>query len=126
MTESRISGIDHVQVAGPPGCEEDARRFYGDLLGLEEIPKPETLAGSGGVWFTCGPQELHVGVTNDFMPAGKAHPALLAESPSALSALATRLREAGAPVEEDDRYPSRRRFFTRDPWGNRLELVAVP
>ncbi len=26
-------GIDHVQLAAPPGCEAEARRFFGDLLG---------------------------------------------------------------------------------------------
>jgi hypothetical protein len=24
-----IVGLDHVQIAAPPGCEGDARRFYG-------------------------------------------------------------------------------------------------
>src|SRR4051812_35183287 len=32
-----IVGLDHVQVAAPPGCEGDARRFYGGLLGLAEV-----------------------------------------------------------------------------------------
>jgi catechol 2,3-dioxygenase-like lactoylglutathione lyase family enzyme len=35
-----IVGLDHVQVAAPAGCEDDARAFYGVLLGLEEIEKP--------------------------------------------------------------------------------------
>jgi len=39
-----IIGIDHVQVAAPAACEAAARRFYGGLLGLEEIPKPAALA----------------------------------------------------------------------------------
>ena len=57
-----IDGLDHVQVAAPPGCEREARRFYGELLGLRELDKPEGLQ-SGGVWFAAGGQELHVGVT---------------------------------------------------------------
>ena len=64
-----IVGIDHVQVAAPPGCEEAARSFYGDLLGMEELPKPAALAGRGGVWFACGSQQLHVGVQQHFIPA---------------------------------------------------------
>jgi catechol 2,3-dioxygenase-like lactoylglutathione lyase family enzyme len=57
-----IVGIDHVQVAAPPDCEEAARRFYGELLGLPEVPKPAALAARGGVWFACGAQQLHVGI----------------------------------------------------------------
>ena len=53
-----ISGLDHVQVAAPPGCESEARAFYGALLGLTEVPKPASLAARGGVWFGF----LHVGV----------------------------------------------------------------
>ncbi len=56
MSEKRwqISGIDHVQLAAPAGCEAEARRFYGELLGLAEVSKPATLAGRGGVWFQAG------------------------------------------------------------------------
>jgi hypothetical protein len=69
-----VDGLDHVQVAAPPGCEREARRFYGELLGLRE------LAGA--------------------------------------------LTTAGAAVAWDDRIAGRRRFFTSDPWGNRIELLA--
>lgn len=98
MAEPAVICIDHVQVAAPAGCEPEARRFYGGLLGLPEIEKPAPLAGRGGAWFACGPQELHVGVAEDFAPARKAHPALRVE-PTALGSLADRLRAAGAPVE---------------------------
>ena len=46
-----ITGLDHVQVAAPPGCEEAARAFYGELLGLPEVAKPESLRAAGGAWF---------------------------------------------------------------------------
>ena len=68
--------LDHVQLAAPPGCEGEARRFFGELLGLEELAKPEPLRSRGGVWFALGDgDELHVGVEEPFAPAGKAHPA---------------------------------------------------
>lgn len=121
---SRIEGLDHVQVAAPPGCEPDARRFYGELLGLPEILKPAPLAASGGAWFACGAQELHVGAAEDFAPARKAHPALRLEDATALDELAERLCAAGAPVEPDERLPGHRRFYTLDPFGNRLEFLA--
>jgi catechol 2,3-dioxygenase-like lactoylglutathione lyase family enzyme len=71
-----VVGLDHVQVAAPRGCEDQARRFYGDLLGLAEVEKPETLRARGGVWFRCGEQQVHVGVEDRFTAAQKAHPAL--------------------------------------------------
>jgi catechol 2,3-dioxygenase-like lactoylglutathione lyase family enzyme len=117
-----ITGLDHVQVAAPPGCEAEARAFYGGLLGLPELEKPPPLAARGGAWFACGAQQLHVGVQEDFTPAAKAHPALAVDSARRLDALAERLTLAGSPVRWDDAIPGR--FYTEDPWGNRLELLA--
>jgi catechol 2,3-dioxygenase-like lactoylglutathione lyase family enzyme len=116
-------GLDHVQLAAPPGCEAQARRFYGDVLGLPEVAKPRSLEGRGGVWFGVGAQQLHVGVEERFSPARKAHPALRVE-PAELDAVAERLASAGAKVAWDDRLPGARRFYTEDPWGNRVELLA--
>jgi catechol 2,3-dioxygenase-like lactoylglutathione lyase family enzyme len=120
----QIVGLDHVQVAAPIGSESDARRFYGTLLGLPELEKPESLRGRGGVWFACGGQQLHVGVTHDFSPALKAHPAL-GVHPKDLDLIAERLAAAGSTVQWDEAIPDTRRFFTADPWGNRIELVGV-
>jgi predicted enzyme related to lactoylglutathione lyase len=116
-------GLDHVQVAAPAGTEPDARRFYGELLGLAELTKPETLRGRGGVWFACGNHQLHVGIADPFAPATKAHPALLVRLAD-LDRLARRLEAAGSTVQWDDAIPGTRRFFTADPWGNRIELVG--
>jgi catechol 2,3-dioxygenase-like lactoylglutathione lyase family enzyme len=107
--------IDHVQVAAPPGCEEEARAFYCGVLGLREVEKPEALRGRGGVWF----EQLHVGVEQDFRPARKAHPALAVEN---LDALAARIGD----VEWDDAVPGVRRFYAIDPFGNRLEFLQAP
>ena len=119
-----IDGIDHMQVAAPPGSEAEARAFYGRLLGLEELEKPEPLAARGGAWFACGAQQLHVGVAADFTPAAKAHPALAVTGAADLDVLAERLTGAGAPVHWDDELPGVPRFYTEDPWGNRLEILA--
>jgi len=117
-------GLDHVQVTAPSGSEDQARRFYGDLLGLGELPKPDALLGRGGVWFACGVHQLHVGVAEPFSPATKAHPALRVRGDD-LDRLADRLVAAGCKVEWDDAIPGTRRFFTADPWGNRIELVGA-
>lgn len=120
---TQVVGLDHVQVAAPEGCEREARRFYGELLGLPEIDKPEPLRARGGVWFGVGAQQLHIGVQEPFFPARKAHPALRVRA-TQLDALALRLAEAGAEVIWDEELPDVRRFFSEDPWGNRIELMA--
>jgi len=117
-------GLDHVQVAAPVGSEDDARRFYGELLGMTETPKPEALRARGGVWFACGGHQLHVGIAEPFAPATKAHPALLVR-PDELDRLAQRLAAAGCEVKWDEAIPGTRRFYTADPWGNRIELVGA-
>ena len=112
------AALDHVQVAIPPGGEDAARRFYAGLLGLRELEKPEPMRASGGVWFEPG---VHLGVETEFTPARKAHPGLRMND---LEGVAARLEAAGAAVEWDERWTGVRRFYTHDPFGNRLELLA--
>jgi GNAT superfamily N-acetyltransferase len=114
-----IARIDHVQVAAPPGGEEAARAFYGELLGLDELPKPERLRTRGGVWFAVGDEQLHVGIEDPFAPARKAHPALTVPRADDLRALADRLAAAEHAVEWDGP-----RLYVADPFGNRLELLG--
>jgi catechol 2,3-dioxygenase-like lactoylglutathione lyase family enzyme len=114
-----VLGFDHVQIAAPRGCEPAARGFYGELLGMPELPKPEELRARGGVWFRAGAQELHVGVEEPFAPARKAHPGLVVDD---LDAIRGRLAAAGHDPEDDAKIESVRRLFVHDPFGNRLEL----
>lgn len=116
------AGFDHVQLAAPIGCEEEARRFFGDLLGMMEIPKPEKLRVRGGVWFQCGTQSLHIGVESEFAPAKKAHPAFLVQN---IESLMQHLQENGVPFRVDEEIPGVIRFFTEDPFGNRLEFMEM-
>ena len=111
--------LDHVQIAAPPGCEEEARRFYAGLLGLVEIEKPEPLRSRGGVWFQAGDRQLHVGVEEDFAPARKAHPAFRVSGKEL-----DRLAAALGTVQWDATLPDVRRFYVSDPWGNRIEILA--
>jgi catechol 2,3-dioxygenase-like lactoylglutathione lyase family enzyme len=116
----KILRIDHVQLAMPAGQEALARDFYTRILGIPELQKPATLVGRGGAWFGEGALEVHLGVEKDFSPARKAHPAFLVED---LAAIAARLRAEKFPVIEDDLLPGYDRFFTADPFGNRIELL---
>lgn len=112
--------LDHIQLAMPPGEEARAREFWGGLLGMQEEEKPGPLASRGGCWFRAGAVILHLGVEKDFAPQRKAHPAFCVRD---LDGLAARLTTAGYPVTWDEALPERRRFYTADPFGNRIELI---
>ena len=114
-----VIGLDHVQLAIPEGGEDAARGFFGDLLGMREVPKPANLSPSG-CWFESGSVSIHIGVDPDFRPARKAHPALLV---SDLAAIESRLRAAGHPLREDKPVEGYVRLFTEDPFGNRIEIM---
>ncbi|WP_335871396.1 VOC family protein [Bacillus sp. 2205SS5-2] len=115
-----IRGIDHIQLAAPKGCEDEARRFYGELLGMEEVPKPENLRARGGCWFQCGRQEIHIGIQDSFLPAKKAHPGLVVTN---LADFMKHLLNQDVDVKEGEPIQGRMRMFVDDPWGNRLEFL---
>ncbi len=116
-----LDDIDHVQIAAPQGCEVAARHFFGELLGLEEIEKPEALRARGGCWFRIGSRQLHIGVESDFRPAAKAHPAFTTPD---IDAVYASLNGAGVECKWDEAIDGVRRFFANDPWGNRLEFIS--
>lgn len=115
-----IIGLHHVMIAIPPGGEEAARAFYGSALGLHELPKPETLQARGGVWFSAGDIQLHLGIDPGFRPADKAHVAIQV---SGIAGLRDRLIDAGYRVDPDASLPGYERHYVADPFGNRLELL---
>jgi catechol 2,3-dioxygenase-like lactoylglutathione lyase family enzyme len=116
----RVTSIDHVQLAMPPGREPDARAFYEGLLGIPEVPKPPNLEKRGGCWFARGSLKIHLGVEPDFRPARKAHPALLVED---LAGFVTRLEAAGYVCSNDEPLEGHNRVYVNDPFGNRIELI---
>ena len=116
----RIHGLDHVQLAMPPGKEDEARNFYAGMLGLTEVPKPSNLAARGGVWFEGGSLRLHMGVEPGFHPARKAHPALLVEN---LEALTAHLERSGVGIVRNEPLEGYHRIHISDPFGNRIELL---
>lgn len=115
-------GIDHVQLAAPEGCETEARHFFGKLLGWNEIQKPENLLKRGGVWFQCGVHQVHIGVQLPFIAATKAHPAFHVKE---IEALRNHFIQNHLIVIDDDHRDTEgiTRFFTNDPFGNRLEFI---
>jgi catechol 2,3-dioxygenase-like lactoylglutathione lyase family enzyme len=117
-----IVRLDHVQLAMPPGLEEQAEAFYGGVLGLERVPKPPPLAARGGCWFRHGDVAVHLGVEEDFRPARKAHPAFVVED---LAALQVVCEEAGVEVRPNPDSEPGRGVYVDDPFGNRIELIAA-
>lgn len=115
--------LHHVQIAAPVGSEEVAREFFVGRLGMTEVPKPPNLARRGGLWLQLEGSQLHVGIEPEFRPAEKAHPAFQVEG---LDQLRRRLTEHGVATWEDEPLPGHRRFYTRDPFGNRLEFLGPP
>ncbi|GGU97737.1 glyoxalase [Streptomyces albospinus] len=115
--------LDHVQLTAPAGCGPLMRTFYADLLGIREVAGPPVLAVRGGCWFTGedGGGQLHLGIDTPYHPGTRAHPGLQVWD---IDGLADRLRSHGAPVVWDDRLPGRRRFYSLDPVGNRLEFLG--
>jgi catechol 2,3-dioxygenase-like lactoylglutathione lyase family enzyme len=116
-----ITGLDHLQLALPAGKEDAMRAFYCGLLGLQEVAKPPELQSRGGFWACAGKLEIHFGVDSGFHPATKAHPGFRVAD---LADLAAKLGQAGHMTQWDKTLPDVIRFFTADPVGNRLELIA--
>ena len=115
----RWRGIDHVQVAIPVGSEDAARAFYADVLGLAEVPKPAVMAARGGAWFESGEVRVHVGVEDPFVPARRAHPALV------MCGLADFVAVSGLDATWNDEIAGVVRCHVFDPFGNRIELIEA-
>jgi len=116
-----IIGIDHVQLAMPPGGEPAAIAFYEGVLGITNVPKPAHLASRGGCWFEDPPVRVHLGTEPDFRPARKAHPALVVDD---LDAVVGQLEQYGFAVRVDVAPDGGAQHYVDDPFGNRIELVA--
>ena len=119
---SRLQSIDHVQLAIPPDGETRARAFFVRALGLQEVPKPATLAARSGCWFQYGSVFVHCTVATDFVPATTAHIAFRVRG---LDELATELQAKGYAVGWEDQKPGQRCFTCPDPFGNRLLFLDV-
>ena len=114
-----ISRIDHVQIAVPKDLEAQCLRFYREVFGFPEIPKPEELRGRGGAWFQVGDLQMHIGVDPEHSPKSKRHICFLVDEVARAKADVT---AAGIAVEEESVAEGLHRIFIRDPAGNRIEI----
>jgi hypothetical protein len=118
--ESFIVGLDHIQLAMPPGQENVADGFYCDVLGFQRMTKPSYLEKRGGRWYVSNGVQVHLGVEQAFAPARKAHPGLVVYN---LRRLKERLEAAGIAIVWDTQISGFERFYASDPFGNRLEFM---
>lgn len=129
---SLIKIIDHLNVQVPPDKEDEAKRFYGELLGLRPLKKPDSLGPAGQHYcLSENPYaELHLGVArNSEGQSNKAMRNHLGFQVGDLAAARKRFEAAGVRIEEaEPAYSKERgfrqdRFFVFDPGGNRLEIL---
>lgn len=117
-----LTGIDHIQIAVPRAREAECLEFYRAALSLTEIEKPIELRDRGGAWFQIGPLQLHIGVEDREQPPSKRHVCFLTPE---LDRLRRQLEAAGHATEDGTAVEGLRRFFVRDPAGNRIEIQAA-
>src|SRR5262245_372697 len=115
-----IVRLNHLMVTIPKGAEDKAREFYCGALELKEIPKPESLAGRGGLWLEIGDQQIHLGVEDGVdRQATRAH---VAYQVSDLAEWQKHLEAHGFTPLDNVPIPGYIRFEIRDPFGNRLQF----
>jgi catechol 2,3-dioxygenase-like lactoylglutathione lyase family enzyme len=118
-----VLALHHVNVTVSPEAEADAKHFYGNVLGLEQLSKPDGTRPSGA-WYQIGANQLHLSVEREGRdPLSTSH---VCFTVSDLSAAENRLREARVEIIPDPRpIEGTSRFYVRDPGGNMLEIVQA-
>jgi catechol 2,3-dioxygenase-like lactoylglutathione lyase family enzyme len=117
-----IQRLDHVNITVPRPLEAEAKQFYGSVLGLQEVPKPESSRGRGGAWYQLGPVQLHLSLEDrEADQSSRRHICLVV---SELEKVRSHLEEVGVEIFPDDiPTPGWPRFYVRDPGGNRIEIA---
>lgn len=118
----RVTKFHHANVTVPGTVEAAAKHFYGSILGLKEIPKPESSRARGGAWYEIGAVQLHLSrAEQDDGSASSRHICVLVQG---LDETRQHLVNAGVEIVPDERpIPGRARFYVRDPGGNLIEIA---
>src|SRR5215470_18490172 len=115
--------LHHVNVTVPKSLEDAAKHFYGVVMGLQEVPKPESSRGRGGAWYQLGQMQLHLSIEETVGGPSKRHVCYTVHD---LAEAEERFRRAGVEIFPDDLpMPGWERFYVRDPGGNRLEIAQA-
>jgi catechol 2,3-dioxygenase-like lactoylglutathione lyase family enzyme len=121
MSSDRIvvERIEHVAVI--VSDIERAKAFYGGVLGMTEVPRPETF-NFPGAWYRNGPTDLHLISRAQIDGESRRHVAFYVVD---LQVAARVLQAHGYPVLwETMKITGLDRFFTRDPDHNRIEIMS--
>jgi catechol-2,3-dioxygenase len=113
--------IDHIQVTYTPDLADAMLFFYGQALGLPEIPKPSSLQAVGA-WYQLGNTQVHIATEAEIHNATtRRHVAFKVED---LEAFRQHLQKLNVEIIPD-RQPLANcdRFYLRDPAGNRIEIL---
>jgi catechol 2,3-dioxygenase-like lactoylglutathione lyase family enzyme len=113
--------IDHIHICVPVERLEEARQFYTDIIGLQQIDRPNHLFSSAGYWFNIADIQLHIGVE----PALARSIRHTAFEVADIAAARAHLVKNNVEIVEEPVLPGRSRFAFIDPFGNRMELLQM-
>lgn len=114
--------LDHVMLCIPEGAEDEARKFYGDVLGLDELTDLGYPLPNGAIWFQIGDVQLHIRAESGNHIPSQRHPAFEIKNLEQAKEL---LEANGVQVRYESKIPDRNRFSFRDPFGNRIEFLEM-
>jgi catechol 2,3-dioxygenase-like lactoylglutathione lyase family enzyme len=113
--------LHHVNIVVRPGETDQLIAFYTEVLGFSRVDKPVEGTTPGGAWFDINSSnQLHISERSDAVMHDDMHFGLVVDD---LDAVIKRLAAAGAPWSEQANLFGGRRGSTRDPLGNRVELL---
>ncbi|SRR5579883_13610 len=119
-----INAIDHIQITSSPEVEKEMLFFYGKVLALTEIPKPEPLQANRGAWYLLGDIQLHVSLEKN--PSNETSRRHICFKVPNLADFQQHLMAHGVEIIPDQQpIPGYNRFYLRDPGGNRIEIVEL-
>ena len=108
--------LDHIFITVPEGKKEEARKFYGDTLGLSQIAGDHP---RGAIWFTLADIQLHVREEAGGYYSDR-HSAFEVKDLEEAKAF---LQSKNIPITYSSDIEGRQRLFFRDPFDNRFELL---
>lgn len=116
--------INHVTVAVPADEHAKVRGFYGGVLGLKEVKRPEALGAFYDIiWYELLDVLLHIDFTPPWTkPAENRHIALEVKN---LDTVRAYLEEKRVEIREAVVIPDRQRFYVLDPFGNYFEFIEM-
>lgn len=112
-----VTYLDHVSVIITE--IQRSRKFYTEVLGLKEMPKPASFKFVA-LWFDLGGQQLHLLQKPQPESVSPRHFALSVKDAEAARAY---FRERGVATAETTVIPGCDRFFISDPDQNRIEII---